>query len=342
MSNKKINVIKMSNNENPFGPSPLALRAAKCSVENINVYPDSEGCILKSALANFYGLDISQITVGNGSENILDMIAKAFLNYKNNAVISQYCFTTILLIIHSMGTKVKIAPALNYGHNINNIIDSIDSQTKVIFIVNPNNPTGTYITHNEMLELLNSIKSDILVVLDEAYYEYVGEKNYPDSLSLLSSYQNLIIVRTFSKIYGMAGLRIGYAMSNPAIAKEINNIRLPFNVNSIAMNAACEALNDKEHVERSYFLNKQGVHQLTIGLEHMGLEVIPSVGNFVCVNIKRDSLDLCQRLFERGIMVKHLLPYNLPFHLRITSGTYEQNQQFLNEFHNLFLEEKMF
>lgn len=230
--NHKIkDVLKLASNENPIGASQLALQAAQYALINCHYYPDSNGHDLKFTLGSFLKVMPEQLTLGNGSENIFDLICKAFLNQDNSAVVSQYCFIAIPLAIQISGAKINVAPAKDYAHSITNIISAINTKTRIIFLVNPNNPTGTYITELELRHFLKSISSDILVVLDEAYCEYVDYSDYPNSLKLLEKYPNLIITRTFSKIYGLSGLRIGYAISNPDITEILNRVRLPFNVN---------------------------------------------------------------------------------------------------------------
>lgn len=320
--------IKMASNENPLGVSPKALEAMQRALMDTHIYPDGSGYELKQALAKTLGVQTSQLTLGNGSENVLEIIAKAYLNEKSSAVISQYAFLTIPLIIQSFGAEIMVAPAVDWGHHIDNILNAVKSNTKIIFIVNPNNPTGTYTNHNDLVKLMDSIPSHVLVVLDEAYNEFIDAKDYPDALAFLNKYPNLIISRTFSKAYGLAGVRIGYAISSPEIADILNRARLPFNVNSIAMAGAIAALADQEHVKNTVLLNKLGMQELTTGLNALQLSFIPSVGNFVTVDVG-DGPGIYQKLLHHGVIVRPLKAYDMPKHIRVTIGTSEQNQRFL-------------
>jgi len=322
-------IIKLASNENPLGPSPLAIQAAQQVLKNMHIYPDGGGFILKQALAKSLNVATNQITLGNGSENIFEIIVKAYLTLNDSAVVSQYSFATISIVVQAIGAKLNVAPAVNYGHDINNMIAAIDDKTRLLFIVNPNNPTGTYTTESEFLRLLDSIPSHIMVVADEAYFEYMDRRDYPDTLKLLEKYPNLIISRTFSKIYGLAGARVGYAISHPDVADMLNRARLPFNVNSIAMIAATAALSDHEHMRKTVELNQQGLKQFEQGLRELDIEYIPSVANFISINMQRDAMPIYQALLQQGVIVRPLKAYGMPMHLRVTIGTYEENARFL-------------
>jgi len=323
------NSIKLASNENALGPSPKAIVASTEALLKSHFYPDG-GCFeLKNALANFLKVDPKQLTIGNGSENVLEIIIKSYLGPHASAIISEYAFLTIPLLIKSYGTNLITVPSKNYHHDIPTMLKAIRDDTRIIFIVNPNNPTGTYTTHDDLILLLESIPPHILVILDEAYKEYISNEDYPETINLLKKYSNLIVTRTFSKIYGLAALRLGYAVSNSEIADILNRARLPFNVNSIASIAACAALNDHAHVARTLEMNKSGMAQVKEGLKKSSIEYIPSVGNFVCIQFKTDAFPIYQKLLHKGVIVRPLLPYQMPTHLRVTIGTYEQNERFL-------------
>lgn len=321
--------IKLASNENPLGAAPSAIEAGQRALLKSHIYPDGNCYLLKQALAKFLTVESTQLTIGNGSENILEIIVNAYLSTSSSAVISQFAFLTIPLLIKSHGAELITVPALNYSHDIKKMMESIKDNTRVIFIVNPNNPTGTYTTHQDLLLLLNSIPKNILVVVDEAYNEYIDQSDYPDTLGLLKQYSNLIITRTFSKAYGLAGLRLGFAISSVDIADILNRTRLPFNVNSIAAQVGIAALQDQDHIRKSVLINKEGMQQVTAALKTMNIDFIPSVGNFITIHTRQDGRDIYQKLLHKGVIVRPLAAYDMPNHIRVTIGTRDQNERFL-------------
>ena len=321
--------IKLASNENALGPSPLALAAAQQALAHSHIYPDGGCYVLKQALAEFLNVASNQLTIGNGSENILEIITKAYLQTGRAALISQYAFLTIPLLIKASGAETITVAAQNYGHDISKMLEAITANTRLIFVVNPNNPTGTYTNTADLLLLLNNVRPDILVVVDEAYNEFIDAEDYPDTVKLLAQYPNLIISRTFSKAYGLAGLRIGYAVSSPQIADILNRARLPFNVNSIAAVAAVAAIKDQAHVQRTVAMNKEGMQQLINGLKQLQLEFIPSLGNFITVDVQQNGGDVYQALLRQGVIIRPLLAYGMPNHVRLTIGTAAQNLRLL-------------
>jgi histidinol-phosphate aminotransferase len=327
--------IKLASNENAMGPSPKAIQAATEALLKSHFYPDG-GCFeLKQSLGQFLGIDRRQLTIGNGSENVLEIIIKSYLGQEEEAVISEYAFLTISLLIKSYNGKIVKVPAKNYAHDIQAMIKAVTDKTRLVFIVNPNNPTGTYTTHTDLILLLESIPSNVMVVIDEAYYEYSDKPDYPNTLSLMSTYPNLIVTRTFSKVYGLAALRLGYAVSCLEVADILNRARLPFNVNAIAAIAARAALYDRDHILRTVQMNQQGMLQYEEELRKLSIEHIPSLGNFVTINVKQNAMVLYQKLLHQGIIVRPLVPYDLPSHLRITVGTVEQNERFFKALHHV-------
>lgn len=332
--------IKLASNENPLGPSPKSLQVMQDALSNLHIYPDG-GCYeLKLALANKLGVDTKQITIGNGSENILEIIGKAYLQAGDSAVISQYAFLTIPLIIQSFGGIINTAAAVNWSHNVDNMLAAIDEKTRLLFLVNPNNPTGTYTNHDEFTKLMNAVPPHVIVVLDEAYSEYISAPDYPDALAFLARYPNLIISRTFSKAYGLAGLRIGYAISSHEIADILNRARLPFNVNTIAAKAAVAALHDTDHVRKTVELNDTGMQQMIAGLNKLKLNFIPSLANFVTIDVE-DGPAVYQKLLLEGVIVRPLKAYDMPRHIRVTIGTKDQNQRFLNTIEKVLMQQEV-
>lgn len=321
--------IKLASNENPLGTSKRVLQAAQEALQNAHIYPDGGQYELKSAISKHLSLSPEQITVGNGSENILELIVKTYLHQGDSAVISEFAFLTIELLIRAAGATLKIAPANQWGHDVDNMINAVDNKTRLVFLVNPNNPTGTYTNKADFEKLLQSIPSHIIIVIDEAYCEYIDKPDYPQALSYLADYPNLIITRTFSKVYGLAALRLGYAVSSPEIADMLNRARLPFNVNSVVAKAGCAALEDQDHVNKSVALNRDGMQQLENGLRKQGRSFIPSIGNFITIDVGHGK-DVYQKLLLEGVIVRPLHAYNMPRHIRVTVGTPEQNERFLN------------
>lgn len=318
--------IKLASNENPLGASPHALAAARTALMQAHIYPDGSYYDLKQALAKFISVAPEQITVGNGSENLLELIIKSYLREGDNAVISEYAFLTIPILINSYGAHIKVAPAHQYGHDHQAMIDAIDEKTRILFLVNPNNPTGTYVNEDNFRALMNTVPAHVLVVVDEAYSEYIDKPDYPDTLSHLKKYPNLIISRTFSKVYGLAALRIGYTITSLEIADMLNRARLPFNVNTIAATAAIAALEDQEHVIKSVLQNQAGLRQLETVLNELGIEYIPSIGNFITLNVG-DGQVVYQQLLYEGVIVRPLHAYQLPKHIRVTIGTPENMER---------------
>lgn len=320
--------IKLDSNENPFGASPSAKLAAEKALADTHRYHDSDYLLFKNALAPFLSVGANQLTIGNGSENILEMIIKACCKAHDSAIISQYTFITIpfLLDLHHITTTV--VPTLSFKQDLNGMLAALNSSSRIIFLVNPENPIGHYINTAELVSFLQQVPSHVLVVIDEAYYEYIDKSDFPNTISLLNTFSNLIIVRTFSKAYGLAGLRVGYAISSKEIAQQLNAVRLPYYVNSIAIHAAVAALHDQHHITYSTNMNKQGYKQLSTGLEALQLSYLPSVGNFISVNVG-NAEEISHQLRQQQIFVKPLNAYQLPNYIRVTIGTEAQIQAFL-------------
>lgn len=320
--------IKLASNENPLGASLYVIEALQKSLKHSHIYPDGSCYELKTALSHFLQVEKNQITIGNGSENLLELIIKSYLHKNDNAVISEYAFLTIPILLQSYGVQATVVKAQNYGHDIDKMIAAVNEKTRVIFIVNPNNPTGTYTNHDDLLRLLNNIPSNVLIVVDEAYTEYIAQSDYTTALKYINTYPNLIVLRTFSKVYGLAGLRIGYSVSSPDIADILNRSRLPFNVNLIAESAACAALYDQEHVTKSVNINNEGMTYLKAKLKEKDFEYIPSLGNFISINVG-DAVAVYQKLLHEGVIIRPLHAYNLPEFIRVTISIQAHNDRFI-------------
>jgi histidinol-phosphate aminotransferase len=324
------NAIKLASNENPLGCSPRALDALGQAAEKIRLYPDANAFYLKQRLSQTLGVGENQITIGNGSNDVLDLIARSFLERGTEAVFSQYAFMVYAMVTQACGADGKSAPALGadsgmpYGHDLDAMRALISDRTRIVFIANPNNPTGTWIDANAMRDFVDSIPAHIAVVVDEAYFEYVEVEGYPDCLQWLPRFPNLIVTRTFSKIHGLAGLRLGYAVSSPELCELFNRVRQPFNGNSLALAAACAALDDTGFVARSRECNRRGLALMQSWFDERGVAHIPSVGNFVTAKFGADSQRIYQGLLERGVIVRPVANYGMADFLRISVGTEAQ------------------
>lgn len=336
-------IVKLASNENPLGLSEKVKAKLQSVFKDGARYPDGNGYILKKALVDFYVLQdrsvgMEQITLGNGSNDVLELIARAFLSRSDEVIFSEYAFAVYSIITQAIGAKAVEVPAKDWGHDLSAMSEAITSKTKLIFLANPNNPTGTAFDSNALLSFMDSVPRNVLVVLDEAYGEYITDDAFPDGLNLLSTHSNLIITRTFSKAWGLASMRVGYALSSPVIADLLNRVRQPFNVNAFALTAAATVLSDDEYLQRSVDVNQKGLDQIEKGLADLELDFIPSKGNFITFNIypggQNDSLtytglDVYQKLLEQGVIVRPLVNYKMPDYLRVSIGLASENQRFL-------------
>ncbi len=327
-------IIKLASNENPLGPSQKVQQVIQqqWQGQDFSRYPDGNGFELKQALAQHHHISPAMITLGNGSNDVLDMIARTFLSPNDNAIFCQYGFIVYPIAVQTVGAKANIVPAKNYGHDLTGFLAAINHNTRLMFIANPNNPTGTYNSTDELQAFLDKVPQSIIVVVDEAYFDYMQSDyaDYPNASLWLVQYPNLIVTRTFSKAYGLAGLRIGYALSHPKIAELLNRVRQPFNVNSLAQIAAITALHDQAYLQQSVKLNQIGKQQLLQGFETLGLNCTGKAGNFLCVEFGNKALDINQALLKQGIIVRPIANYHLPEHLRISIGLEQENQALLN------------
>lgn len=322
-------IVKLASNENPRGIGPRTRAAIEKAVGDLALYPDGNGYELKLALSRRYGVDMSSLVLGNGSNDVLELVSLAFLGEGKSAVHSQHAFVVYALATQARGARGIQVPASEYGHDLSAMAKAIEPDTRVVWIANPNNPTGTFIPSSGIEAFLKQVPEHVLVVLDEAYNEYLPPDARADTARWVKRHPNLIVSRTFSKAYGLAGLRIGYAVAHPSVADIMNRVRQPFNVNSLGLVAATAALDDMEFVAKSYAENLQGLRQMAEGFDGLGLSYIPSYGNFISVKVGRAN-DIYRKLLRRGVIVRPVGgPYELPEHLRITVGTPEENEIFL-------------
>lgn len=322
-------IVKLASNENPLGASPKALAAIQGELAELTRYPDGNGFALKSLLSSQCGVQLDQVTLGNGSNDILELVARAYLAPGLNAVFSEHAFAVYPIVTQAVGADAHVVPAKDWGHDLQAMLKAIDNNTRVVFIANPNNPTGTWFDANALNEFLQDVPERVLVVLDEAYIEYAEGGELPDGLEFLSAYPNLLVSRTFSKAYGLAALRVGYALSSAVVADILNRVRQPFNVNSFALAAACAALQDADYLAESRRLNDAGMHQLQEGFRELGLGWIPSRGNFIALHLGQLAAPVYQGLLREGVIVRPVANYGMPNHLRITIGLPAENARLL-------------
>jgi histidinol-phosphate aminotransferase len=323
-------IVKLASNENPLGASSAAMAAMKEAIKTIALYPDGNGFELKDALVKRYGVTHANVILGNGSNDLLELAARAFLSPGDKVVYSAHAFAVYALATQAVGaTGISVPAKAGYGHDLPAMLKAAKSKkVKIVFIANPNNPTGTFLSADELLSFLRGLPPEILVVLDEAYNEYLPNENRYDSVSWLKDFPNLIISRTFSKAYGLAGLRVGYALAHEQVTDMMNRVRQPFNVNSVAQAAAVAALRDVSFVKKTFELNRKGMAQITEGLTKLGLQYIPSFGNFVAFRID-NAMEMYRRLLELGVIIRPIANYDMPDWMRVTIGLESENAKFL-------------
>ena len=323
-------IVKLASNENPLGPSPKAIEAIRAQLDELTRYPDGNGFVLKQKLAERYGVGIDQVTLGNGSNDILELVARAYLAPGLNAVFSEHAFAVYPIATQAVGAQAKAVPARQWGHDLNAMLAAIDANTRDVFLANPPHPTGTGFGADALSSFLSSVPAHVLVVLDEAYIEYAEGSDLPDGMAFLAAHPNLLVSRTFSKAYGLAALRVGYAVCSAQIADVLNRVRQPFNVNALAQAAACAALDDHRFLSQSRACNAAGMLQLEAGFSRLGLEWIPSKGNFIAVDMGRDAAPVNQALLRDGVIVRPVAGYGMPTFLRVSIGTEAENTRFLD------------
>jgi len=321
-------IVKLASNENPLGMPESARQAMLAAAAELGRYPDANGFDLKGALSRRFGVPSDWITLGNGSNDILELVSQAFLKPGSSAIYAQHSFAVYELATQARGARAIVVPARNFGHDLAAMRAAIAPDTRVMFIANPNNPTGTFLPGADIEAFLASVPPEVLVVLDEAYNEYLEPQDRYDALAWVRRFPNLVVSRSFSKAYGLAGLRVGYGVAQPAITDLLNRVRQPFNVNSIAQAAAVAALADTDFLERSRAVNTTGRRQLSQAFEAMGLRYLPSYGNFVLVEVG-DAAAVNLALLKAGVIVRPVGNYGLPTWLRISVGLPEENDRFL-------------
>lgn len=325
-------IVKLASNENPLGISPKARAVIADCLDDLALYPDGNGYVLKAAIAARLGVDLDSIVLGNGSNDVLELVAHALLGPGTSAVFSEHAFAVYPLATQETGAEGISVAARAYGHDLNAMRDAVRDDTRVVFIANPNNPTGTLLGADELHGFLASLPAHVAVVLDEAYGEFLDEALRAPSVDWLAEFPHLILTRTFSKAYGLAGLRVGYALAHREVAGLLNRVRQPFNVNSLALAGAAAALEDSEFIARSKAVNDAGMVQLLDGCQRLGLAHIPSYGNFICIEVGVDANAagrVFQALLRKGIIVRPLANYGLSTFLRVSIGLPEQNARFL-------------
>ena len=321
-------IVKLASNENPLGMSVRARDAAITAIGEISRYPDGGAFALKKALCARFGVKPEQLVIGNGSNDILELASQAFLAPGLSAVYSRHAFAVYPLATNARGARGIEVAAKNFGHDLDAMAAAIEPQTRVVFIANPNNPTGTFVPGAELEAFLARVPRHVLVVLDEAYTEYLAPEQRYDSIAWLARFPNLLVSRTFSKAYGLAGLRVGYAIAHPEVADLMNRVRQPFNVSSVALAAAEAALDDDEFLARSAEVNRRGMVQLVAAFRELGLEWIPSAGNFVTFKVG-DAIGVNQALLRQGVIVRPIAAYGMPHWLRVSIGLPEENARFI-------------
>ncbi|HKP97993.1 MAG TPA: histidinol-phosphate transaminase [Fibrobacteria bacterium] len=324
-------ISKMGSNENPLGPGRKAMEAVRNLAGSLSVYPDATAGELRGALAASRGGKPGNFFVGNGSDEVLLLIAATYLNPGDNVLVSAHTFFNYEFVARVFDGEVRTIPTRDLRYDLPAFAAAADARTKLVFLCNPNNPTGLYFTHADLAGFLYAMPRDVLVVVDEAYGEYADAEDFPDARALMEDFPNLVVTRTFSKAYGLAGLRVGYAMAPESIVKDLRQVKMPFNVNLPAQKAARAALEDAEHLRRTLRLNAEGKRSLTRALERLGCEVLASQGNFLCFRPPRPvaAASLCERLFSQGVIVRPLARFGLEGWVRVTIGTPDQNAHFL-------------
>jgi histidinol-phosphate aminotransferase len=325
-------IIKVASNENPFGPSPLAMAAIQKTIADVNLYPDGNAFYLKQKLAAKLGVEPANLILGNGSNEIIEFVSHALLDGVGSdadIVVSQYCFAIYPIVAKMFGAAVITVPAKQYGHDLPAMLRAIAPQTRIVFVANPNNPTGTLAPREEVIQFVNNVPDDVLLVMDEAYIEFLDDAVDLVPLIRLGTRKNLILMRTFSKIYGLAGLRIGYGIGNADFVSTLEKIRQPFNVNSLSQTAALAAMDDDEHVRKTRANNFAGLEFFGRAFRELKLEVVPSYANFLLVRVG-DGAKVFEAMQRQGIIVRPMGGYQLPEWIRVSIGTPQENERCLN------------
>lgn len=327
-------IIKLASNENPLGPSPLAVQAIAESASQVHLYPDSNAYYLKKELAARIGISPDHLILGNGSNDVLQLVAEAYIAPGDEVIYAAGAFVVYSLVTKLCGATAVVVPMVNDTHDLIDMAGAITDKTKVIFIANPNNPTGTMVTAAETAGFIERVPDDVLVVFDEAYYEYVARSDYPQTLPYVLKGRNFVITRTFSKIYGLAGLRIGYGIAPPGLVETLNRIRQPFNCSLVGQAAARAALKDTDHVKESQRSNAAGKAFLYRAFNDMGLRYIETEGNFIMLYVEPSGAEITDALLKQGVIVRPMSGYGYPNAVRVTIGTQQENERFIRAVRN--------
>ena len=325
------NAVKLASNENPVGPSPKIIDSIEKIVKETHRYPDGNATRLKAKISRKFNILENQVTVGNGSNDIIEFVARSFLGPNDSAVYSEHAFAVYPLVVRAVGAMGIEVPAKNFSHDLEAMLDSIEENTKLIFIANPNNPTGSFIEQSELLNFLEKVPEEIIVLLDQAYFDYSSFETSDLEFDVLERFPNLVISRSFSKAYGLAGFRVGYSVSSIEIADYLNRVRQPFNANSLALYAAEIALDDDQFIKKCLELNFEQKQKLFNDLQALGFECLPSRANFISFDCREDSNDAFNKLLLEGVIVRSLRVYKMPNFLRVSVGLPEENLTFLEK-----------
>lgn len=323
-------IIKLSSNENTRGPSSKVVRTIK-NFNDWHVYPDGDGQALKKKIATIENIEPDKIVLGNGSNEVLELLGQTFLSPQVETIFSAHAFAVYKLISQARGSFYHEIPTLNWRHDLESFLKKINDKTRLIFIANPNNPTGTYSSHDEIIKFLRKVPAHVMVVIDLAYYEYVTVKDYIRPIEIIKNFPNVVITKSFSKIYGLSNLRIGYGLGTKELIEILNRIRQPFNVNGLAQAAAAAAITDRSHIEESIKNNIEGRNYLYQALTDLNIEFIPSQGNFVCIETKTNGSHVFNALLKEGVIVRSLDLYSMPKHIRVSIGSGYENRFFINK-----------
>ena len=327
---------RLASNENPLGPSPLAIQAIKKSLQESNLYPDNNCNFLRMNLASHLGISQEKLCIGNGTTELILLLGLTFLDPGDSFIMSESSFIMGKIVSQVMDSNLLEVPLKKYRHDLETILKKITSSTKMIYLDNPMNPIGTMLTYEEISEFMEKIPKNVLVVFDEAYNEYVNREDYPDSLKFVGKEENVVVLRTFSKLYGLAGLRVGYCVTKEEFVNAIKKVSPPFSVNRFAQIAAAAALEDKEHTKKTLEMNESGKRFLYENFKKMSVFYIPSETNFVTMDVKTDAENIFKELQKRNIIVRPLTMYGKPTFLRVTIGTPEQNKRFVDAFKEVY------
>ncbi|MFQ5455576.1 MAG: histidinol-phosphate transaminase [Nitrospirota bacterium] len=317
---------KLASNENPIGASPEAVKAVSETINEINQYPDGTGKALKEAISKKIDVAPSQVIIGNGSNEVIELIVRAFMNPGEEAIISDLTFSLYRTFVLVGDGIPVIVPLKEFRHDLNSMRSKVGKKTRFIFLSNPNNPTGTILRHKEVIDFIRDLSSDIIIIFDEAYREYVTDRSFPDTIDYINKWRNIIVLRTFSKIYGLAGLRIGYGIGNEEYISCMNKVRQPFNVNSLAQKAGRAAISDNRHLARSIDVNNKGKRYLYRAFEEIGIEYIPTEANFIYFDCGRDGRKVYNLLLKEGVIIRYIKERKL----RVSIGLPEENKRFID------------